>query len=59
VHLQNTMQLVYELQKADKPFQLMVYPKSRHGVGNPALVKHMRSMMLDFTVEHLRPDLLK
>ena len=53
VHPQNTMQLVYELQQAQQPFRLMLYPKSRHGVSDPALVKHMRSMMLDFTVEHL------
>ncbi|MFM1873446.1 MAG: hypothetical protein RL398_2868 [Planctomycetota bacterium] len=33
VHLQNTMQLVWELQKAGKQnFELMVYPRSRHGL---------------------------
>ena len=32
VHLANTTQFAYELQRAQKPFQLMVYPKSRHGV---------------------------
>lgn len=53
VHLQNTMQLVYELQKADKPFQLMLYPKSRHGVSDPLLVKHMREMMTNFIIENL------
>ena len=26
------MQLAYELQKADKPFRLMLYRKSRHGI---------------------------
>ena len=30
VHLANTIQFVYELQKAGKQFQLMLYPKSRH-----------------------------
>ncbi len=53
VHLQNTMQLIYELQKADKPFQLMLYPKSRHGVSDPLLVKHLREMMTDFITENL------
>lgn len=53
VHPQNTMQLAYELQKAGKPFRLMLYPKSRHGVTDPALVKHMRGMMLDFITENL------
>ncbi|MFN2514245.1 MAG: alpha/beta hydrolase family protein, partial [Pyrinomonadaceae bacterium] len=27
VHVQNTLQFAYELQKAGKPFQLMLYPK--------------------------------
>jgi len=53
VHMQNTMQFVYELQKAGKQFQLMLYPKSRHGVNDPLLLKHMRQMMLDFIVENL------
>ena len=53
VHMQNTMQFVYELQKAGKQFQLMLYPKSRHGVTDPLLVKHLRQMMMDFIVENL------
>jgi dipeptidyl-peptidase-4 len=33
VHLQNTMQLAWELQKAGaQDFELMVYPRSRHGL---------------------------
>jgi dipeptidyl-peptidase 4 len=53
VHPQNTMQLVYELQKAGKPFRLMLYPKSRHAVSEPALVKHLRAGMLDFIEQTL------
>ena len=53
VHMQNTIQFAYELQKAGKPFQLMLYPKSRHGVGDPLLVKHMRAMMTDFIFANL------
>ncbi len=53
VHMQNTIQLAYELQKAGKPFQLMLYPKSRHGVVDPLLVKHMRAMMTDFILQNL------
>ena len=49
VHPQNTMQLAYELQKAGKPFRMMLYPKSRHGVSEPALVKQLRATMLEFT----------
>ncbi len=53
VHLQNTMQLVYELQKANKQFDLMLYPTARHGVTNPLQVKHMRQMMTDFILKNL------
>ena len=55
VHPQNTMQFVYELQKAQKPFRLMIYPKARHGVTDAAQVKHLRTMMFEFVVEHLKP----
>ena len=53
VHLANTVQLAYALQKAGKEFQLMLYPKSRHGVTDPLLVKHMRQMMTDFILANL------
>ncbi len=53
VHIQNTMQFIYELQQAGKQFELMLYPKSRHGVTDPLLLKHMRQMMTDFIVENL------
>ncbi len=53
VHMQNTIQFVYELQKAGKQFDLMIYPKSRHGVTDPLLLKHMRQMMTDFILENL------
>ncbi|HBB96142.1 MAG TPA: hypothetical protein DC054_12200 [Blastocatellia bacterium] len=53
VHMANTIQFLYELQKAGKQVQLMVYPKSRHGVTDPILVKHLRQMMTDFIVGNL------
>src|SRR5262245_35895764 len=43
----------YELQKAGNQFEFMTYPKSRHGVTDPRLVRHMREMMLKFIVENL------
>ncbi|HYP49356.1 MAG TPA: S9 family peptidase, partial [Pyrinomonadaceae bacterium] len=39
VHMQNTTQLAYELQKAGKQFDLMIYPTQRHGVVNPLQAK--------------------
>ncbi len=53
VHMANTIQLAYELQKAGHQFELMLYPKSRHGVTDPLLVRHMRQMMTDFIVANL------
>ena len=53
VHMQNTIQFAYELQKAGKQFKLMLYPKSRHGVTNPLLLKHMRTMMAEYILENL------
>jgi dipeptidyl aminopeptidase/acylaminoacyl peptidase len=53
VHAPNTLKLSYELQRAVKPFRLMLYEKSRHGLTDPAPVKHMRQMMFDFTLEML------
>jgi dipeptidyl-peptidase-4 len=53
VHVQNTVQFVYELQKSGKQVQLMLYPKSRHGVTDPLLVKHMRQMMTDYVLANL------
>ncbi|HKG22493.1 MAG TPA: prolyl oligopeptidase family serine peptidase, partial [Blastocatellia bacterium] len=53
VHVQNTIKFVYELQKAGKHFQLMLYPKSRHGIVDPLLQKHMQSLMTDFIMENL------
>ena len=41
VHLQNTTQFAYELQKAGKQFDLMIYPTARHGVTDPRQVHHM------------------
>ena len=53
VHMANTIQFLYELQKAGKQVQLMVYPKSRHGVTDPVLVKHWYQMMTDFVLGNL------
>ena len=48
VHIQNTIQFAYELQKEGKLFELMLYPKSRHGVSQPALNLHLQRTTLDF-----------
>ncbi len=35
VHFQNALQLAYALQKAEKDFEFMPYPQSRHGINQP------------------------
>jgi dipeptidyl-peptidase-4 len=53
VHIQNSIQFIYELQKAGKQFELMIYPKSRHGVTDPRLQRQMRELMLNFILKNL------
>lgn len=48
VHRQNSEQFVYELQRAGKSFEMMIYPRQRHGVTDPRLNKHLRQLMFDF-----------
>jgi dipeptidyl-peptidase 4 len=53
VHMQNTMQLVNQLQLSEKQFELMVYPQNRHGVIIPTQTKQMRQLMTDFILKNL------
>jgi dipeptidyl-peptidase-4 len=53
VHMANTIQFLYELQKNNKQVQLMLYPKSRHGLTDPVLIKHWYQMMTDFVLANL------
>ncbi len=54
VHISNTFQFAYALQKAGKPFEMMVYPKNRHGVVDPAQRYHMYQHMTDFLNRSLK-----
>jgi dipeptidyl-peptidase-4 len=53
VHMQNATQLAFEFQKAGKQFDVMFYPTQRHGISNPAQVKHWYTMMTDWVVRNL------
>jgi dipeptidyl aminopeptidase/acylaminoacyl peptidase len=44
VHIQNTVQLILELQRANKDFEIMIYPLARHGIFG----KHYQRLMVDF-----------
>jgi dipeptidyl-peptidase-4 len=52
VHLQNTLQLVQALEQADRDFELMLYPQSRHGIGG----RHYQRLMVEFMKRTLKPD---
>lgn len=56
VHVQNTLQFSYELQRAGRPFEMMLYPRSRHSIADPRLNLHVRRLMYDFIMRSLRPD---
>jgi dipeptidyl-peptidase-4 len=55
VHRQNSEQFIYELQRAGKAFELMVYPRTRHGITDARLNKHFRQTMLDFIARAVEP----
>jgi dipeptidyl aminopeptidase/acylaminoacyl peptidase len=56
VHAQNALQLVDALQKADKDFEMAVYPRARHGGFAP---KHYQRLVIDFMRRALKPEAAK
>ncbi len=55
VHMQNTLQMAFRLQKAGRPFEMMLYPKSRHGVTDRDLSLHLRQTMARFILKTIEP----
>ncbi|NQU50760.1 MAG: DPP IV N-terminal domain-containing protein [Planctomycetes bacterium] len=54
VHLQNMMQFIFKLQEAGKTnWSMMIYPQTRHGIGNRELRWHSRMQEWDLIQEHL------
>lgn len=53
VHMQNTTKFVYELQKAGKQFDYMVYPTQQHGVVDREQSYHMNVMIADYILKNL------
>ena len=54
VHISNTLQMAQALQDAGKQFDLMIYPKNRHGVVDPEQRRHMQQLMTDFVMRYLK-----
>jgi len=52
VHMQNTLQLIDQLQNFDKEFELMIYPNQRHGIRYPKY-PHSKKLELNFWFKNL------
>lgn len=53
VHYQNTMEMITALVKADKQFDLFIYPNKNHGIYGGNTRNHLFNMMLNYTLENL------
>ncbi len=51
VHVQNTVQFIDELQRADKDFEVMFYPRARHGIFG----RHYQRLMMQFILKTMKP----
>ena len=51
VHFQSCAQLIDALQQAGKTFDLMIYPRDRHGIGYGR--RHFRELQRDFILGNL------
>ena len=50
VHMQNSIQFAYELQRLGKPFEMMLYPTQRHTFDDARQIAHLRQVMFDFVM---------
>lgn len=53
VHMQNTMDFVSALVKANKPFEQFIYPNKNHGISGGTTRLHLYSKMTDFLLKNL------
>jgi dipeptidyl-peptidase-4 len=53
VHYQNSMEMVNALVKANKQFDLFIYPDKNHGIYGGNTRNHLFNMLLNYTLEHL------
>jgi dipeptidyl-peptidase-4 len=53
VHLQNSLRLIGKLAAADKSFELMAYPRTRHGIRRSQFALHFHRLKVDFLQRHL------
>jgi len=53
VHFQNTLQMADALEKANRKFQMLIYPQKTHGVTGPVR-RHLLESITDFFEQNLR-----
>jgi dipeptidyl-peptidase-4 len=53
VHTQNTIQLAYDLQQLGRPFEMMLFPRTRHSVTQKNTLAFMQRTVLDFVRRQL------
>jgi len=53
VHVQNTYEMISALVRADKQFDLFIYPNKNHGIYGGNTRNHLFQMMLDYIKENL------
>jgi len=56
VHFQNSVQMVNQLQSANKQFRFMMYPTHEHGIAGGQTRLHLFTMITNHVTEHLSPD---
>ena len=53
VHYQNTMEMINAMVKANKQFDLFIYPNRNHGIYGGNTRNHLFNMMLNYTLNNL------
>lgn len=53
VHYQNSMDMISALVRANKQFDLFIYPNKNHGIYGGNTRNHLFSMMFDYTLKNL------
>ncbi|MBW7867320.1 MAG: S9 family peptidase [Brumimicrobium sp.] len=53
VHVQNSMEMINSLVKANKQFDMFIYPNKNHGIYGGNTRNHLYNMMLAFILNHL------
>lgn len=53
VHYQNTMEMINALVKANKQFDLFIYPNKNHGIYGGNTRNHLFNMMFQYTIDNL------